>query len=735
MAETPKEIKKRQNLISKASKEELKQHQEKKAALQEELNILKEMGAAGLKLTKTQQKRYDAIVKSEKKEKASLKRKEKKLKQEVKLAKLDKDHTKNLNKVAQTNRKNQGFAKNMFGMSQRRNDLARDNLTIIKEQNASGAIQEDLANTLTEATMDITSGSMDVLGLKDQQIALEQSLVGLDEEKDASAIGRIKDTLALNQAEQSRLNLTESINDALSKGDSLIGGMGGEILSMVNNPLSAAVALLLAFNAQQEAIGDEFGAIGVTEFRQDLAGASQEFVKMGLDGKEALTVSKQLSTEFGIGFAEATAMADSVGNIAKSTGMSTSEAAKLVGMFTEIGGLSEDGAESLAKQAESLAVANGVAPGAVLKDMAENSETFAKFSGTGAKGLMRAAIQARKLGVEFASIAGAAEGMLDFESSLNAEIEASVMLGRTINLQKARELSLAGDLEGFQTEILKQVGSQAEFDKMNLLQKKALATATGLSVKELSKMVSKEKEAATLAGELAKQDLSKIVPEETITATAELIGNLKAIGMSLAETLGPTLTFVVGAFGGLLGFVDRFVGIGPALLGLFVALKANAMKAAIAQIYNAVAGYFNAASLMSTATMGFGTLVAVGAAAAAVGMMYSALSSSPAGDLNSPADGKTQISTKEGGLFNMSKNDDILAGPGLSAAMAGVGAGGGGTTNVTNVDTSGIEKGTQQTVAAVNTLVDKFESAFGFGGSAAKQIGARVGTNVNESRR
>ena len=38
------------------------------------------------------------------------------------------------------------------------------------------------------------------------------------------------------------------------------------------------------------------------------------------------------------------------------------------------------------------------------------------------------------------------------------------MLGRDVNLQKARELSLAGDIEGFQTEILKQVGSQAQFD-------------------------------------------------------------------------------------------------------------------------------------------------------------------------------------------------------------------------------------------------------------------------------
>ena len=67
--------------------------------------------------------------------------------------------------------------------------------------------------------------------------------------------------------------------------------------------------------------------------------------------------------------------------------------------------------------------------------------------------------------------------LLAAKKALAAEVQASVMLGRNVNLQKARELALNGDIEGFQTEILKQVGSQAEFDKMNVLQKKALAEA------------------------------------------------------------------------------------------------------------------------------------------------------------------------------------------------------------------------------------------------------------------
>jgi hypothetical protein len=46
----------------------------------------------------------------------------------------------------------------------------------------------------------------------------------------------------------------------------------------------------------------------------------------------------------------------------------------------------------------------------------------------------------------------------------------------------------------------------------------------------------------------------------------------------------------------------------------------------------------------------------------------------PAGDIMSPAKGITKISTKEGGLFNPSKNDDIVAAPGAIKAMQGGGS-------------------------------------------------------------
>jgi hypothetical protein len=58
----------------------------------------------------------------------------------------------------------------------------------------------------------------------------------------------------------------------------------------------------------------------------------------------------------------------------------------------------------------------------------------------------------------------------------------------------------------------------------------------------------------------------------------------------------------------------------------------------------------------------------------AVAGLFSMISKAKAvGDLNSPADGKTQVSTKEGGLFELSPNDDLVAAPGAASALESAG--------------------------------------------------------------
>ena len=601
---------------------------------------------------------------------------------EYKGSQVQKDVGKRLVVIEKNNRKLVAQGKDKFNLESRTLKLNKQAMKNLDKGLKTGQIGRDVGQEILDINEDILSGHMTLEGLKSKELDIQARLNDgfivedgikrslTQQEKDA-----YKEQLGVIKTEGERINANKVMEASLKAQEGLLSGIGSAIGINILSPMAAAAAILALFNAQQEAIASEFGVIGVTEMRDDLADVSQEFTKIGLDSKEAMSTIKSLGTEFGISSDKAIALADSVGDIAVLSGMSTDESAKLVGIFTELGGLSEQGAVELAKQTESLAAANGVAPGVVLKDIATNAETFAKFSGAGADGLARGAIQARKLGIELSDVAASMEGMLNFQDSLNAEVQASVMLGRQVNLQKARELSLAGDIEGFQQEIMKQIGSQAEFDKMNVLQKKALADATGMSVDKLAKMVSKEKEAVTLAGALESQSIEDMVPEETITAVAELMGGLQAMGMAIAESLGPTVSMLVGAFSGLLSFVDRFIGIGPALIALLIAIKGQAIAAAVGQMVSAIAGFFNAAAAGSLSTVGFGTgamvAMAVAAGVALFGMIGKAMSFLETGTELGGIKADNSIAALHKGETVLNKNDTEMLKQSLGAVRGG----------------------------------------------------------------
>ena len=132
-----------------------------------------------------------------------------------------------------------------------------------------------------------------------------------------------------------------------------------------------------------------------------------------------------------------------------------------------------------------------------LKPYAENAEFFAQFAKDGGQNLIGAGVAARKLGLDMSAVAGITESLLDFESSIEAQLEASMLLGRSINLDKARQLALNNDIEGVQREILKQVGGEVEFNKMNAIQRKKLAESIGLNVEQLSRLVRNNTAGAT----------------------------------------------------------------------------------------------------------------------------------------------------------------------------------------------------------------------------------------------
>jgi len=652
-----------------------------------------------------------------------------------------------------------GIQEGILGSIEREKTLTLEQLAIAEKEKTLTAETLSLEKKLTKQSQSLNTkkskqaslgkGMLDSLkkSLKDGTINTEQF------KSQASIVEQIASGQASSEEIQSTLNdlgedatnemkaylklqkksnkAQELAKNAASAVDNVLGGMGSTIKNFLTNPLTIVAGLLTALSAGTDEIGGKFGAVGVTDFRKELGAARGQFVKMGLDGKDALDVISTLSNEFGIGFEQAMGMADEVGNLAKSTGMATGEAANLIGMLTATQGLSADSAMNMAKQTVALAKSNNVAPDQVLKDIAGSAETFAKFSSGGAEGLMKAAIQARKLGIDLNSVAASAEKSLDFQSSLSAEISASVILGRRVNMQKARELAMAGDMEGYAIEIAKQAGSAAEFNEMNYYQRRALGAALGVELGQLSKIVNKEKEAATLAGEIAKADASNILPEKSMSKIAETISNIKKFALDLVETYGPKLeelfaklvepmmsmaeqgvNFLVS-----MGEGDDVMGDMTGTLGGIVTVLGIM---ATSMILSAIGGIF---ASFAQIPFGLGIPLAFGAIYAMSSLMDSMVGGLEVGTELGGIKSDGVVKELHAGETVLNAKDTAMLATSLNAVR-----GGGGASNMN------LEKQNREMKQELSNLRRDMKSYFGIGGSVPRTIVGGFGDKLNMAK-
>ena len=183
-----------------------------------------------------------------------------------------------------------------------------------------------------------------------------------------------------------------------------------------------------------------------------------------------------------------------LGHMAHKFGMSGEAAAKLNAAMSRIPGETAESATNAMKHVGAMAEMQGIAPGKIMDDMANNTGEMARAGAKGAVAFGESAIKLHKMGVEIGTASKMADSLLDFESSINSQMEASVLLGREINLDKAREMALNNDIAGMTEEIAKNIGGAAEFGKMNRLEQDALAKSVGMSVDELSKMMDAQEE-------------------------------------------------------------------------------------------------------------------------------------------------------------------------------------------------------------------------------------------------
>ena len=240
-------------------------------------------------------------------------------------------------------------------------------------------------------------------------------------------------------------------------------------------------------------------------------------------------------------------------------GIGGESAGVLAGQMMAVGASSIDAVGAQLDSVAALSQANGVAPAVIMEDVANSSEAFAGFAKDGGQNVFKAAIAARKLGLSMSTVESIADSLLDFESSINSQMEASMLLGRNINTDKARELALAGDLEGMQREITKQIGSASDWNALNIVQRKSLAAAFGMEVSEMGKMITNQDKINNMTtAQKKRQDLIADVMKKIGEIWTRFLGIFKALLPLAIGLLSPFLA-IAGVLIVILGYFADFI--------------------------------------------------------------------------------------------------------------------------------------------------------------------------------
>jgi len=372
--------------------------------------------------------------------------------------------------------------------------------------------------------------------------------------------------LTLNDMDSSLDNITAGAQDYTKKlGAGLKAATKGAwqfAKAALANPyvaVAAAIALIgvLLYKAMSyaEAMRQEFGVTRGEAFGIQTAvdATAMNFKLLGVSAEDVGTMAQGIADNMGgvsnITEENLSAMAELQGLY----GMSADSIAPAMTAMKGLGAESNEAASAQLAQIGHMAQMEGVAPAKVFEDMTANMGTFSRFGKEGGKNLAEAAIMARKLGTSLESMAATSDALLDFESSINDQMEASMLTGRTINMDKARELALAGDIAGQEREILKQLGTQAEFEAMNVVQRDALAKATGKSTEDISTMLANQANLNSMtAAQRADKEAMQKADEKVNKGMKDMGSQLGDLFKSMMEplkelmvALGPTLGVIL----------------------------------------------------------------------------------------------------------------------------------------------------------------------------------------------
>ena len=412
--------------------------------------------------------------------------------------------------------------------------------------------KKDIKNASSEELKNIQKSIVEEvqnLKLQREKLTEKKRSKGLNEEekKQLAAINNIMDAqgglrkktangeenyLVILQEETKELEKQAKIEENIEKTKTA----GKDAAAGISKALESAFgvgAILEFFKGVDDRIGGLAKNLNMTY--NDAADLNKQFADMGSSMNDAFLNSKSLGESFtaisqdlGVSIAaDAEAMKGELATFTKlrdQAGFTNEELTKFYKLGLVNNKTLEQTTEEFLGGAKALSAQKGLAINVkqLMKETANASSALKLTLSAVPGGLAKAAVEAKALGVSLEQLENIQQGLLNFEDSISAELEAELLTGKEINLEKARLAALNGDIGEMAKELNAELGGSAEFNKMNVIQQEAMAKAVGMTREELAKS-------------LIEQEALQSIGVATAEAAKEKYDNLRSSGLTAEQ--------------------------------------------------------------------------------------------------------------------------------------------------------------------------------------------------------
>jgi vacuolar-type H+-ATPase subunit H len=401
----------------------------------------------------------------------------------------------------------------------------------------------------------------------------------------------------------------EEFDKVYAKTGSAFKGMWASVNAMFKiSPITVIMAgLTTAFigilgaanrlNSKIKEISAELGTSNMQsyEFFKNAMNAQTQYDNMYASLRDVRDVQKGILGDSGILLQVNDKALASIADNAKNIGVSTEGAGAFVEALRTKGATDVEAANLAAASLELADKSKFIMPQSVMDDIAQNVEFSSKYfsninkdSKSAQQHLVDTNLQVKALGLNFQKAAKMTQHLLSFEQSIVSEVEASVALGRHVNIGKARELLLQDDIGGAMQQMMDTMGGYDAFQDMDFAKRQLMANAMGLEVSELEKsLYLRDKIGITneealnaamknsdyldkVAGknvELYKVEAKKVLAAEQFNTAVEKVGvafKLSLLPVLLAilpivEMMASAINFVAGGVKTIVGLPGKLI--------------------------------------------------------------------------------------------------------------------------------------------------------------------------------